>query len=66
MTSATVQMRIIFVDNSDGDVIVLQKFTCVPYAGEMFYDEDNRLWRVTDVSTDLKNGKIHIYITKMQ
>lgn len=65
MTSATTQMRIIFVDNNSGDVIVLKRFTYFPYAGEMFCDENDNAWRVTNISTDLRNGKMHIYITKV-
>ncbi len=57
-----INMKIIFVNAEDCKIVELEKFTWKPFGGEIFTDENYKTWIVDNVSIDLANGKMHIYI----
>ena len=55
-------MRVIFVNEKNNEIVELKQFTWKPYGGEIFTDENGKVWIVGEISIDLSNAKMFIYI----
>jgi hypothetical protein len=60
-----IEMNIIMVDYKTNNILDIKKLPYFPYLDTDFMDENNNIWKVKDISIDLLNAKMHIYVTQI-